>query len=384
MKPFPDRDRDRPKRPARLVVRVAVGLGVLGGAAWIALACSDDPHRRTSAEQALGGGGACAAAPGHLPPPDCDNSDNSRCVPDQGCTINEARCGSKSTCLPIGDNKGKDVLDFRIRRLKIATPAALAGDFIQNNIVTLNIDLAEKSCGEPGKGLFTWLLQVDKKNNTLITGGAPPSTDAIGKGFCFARFDIGTTKVAPFTSKIAFTGDTFRSLEPQKVKIPIFTDTGGVILLPLTDVQVEGVTISDDGNCIGKINPAALDSNCADGADCTKWKTAGALGGFISLEEADGVKIELLGKSLCAFFTGDPIKCARDPQGKILFQGDFCSSDKQPGSCADSMWLAATFAASSVKIFDGKDTVPNCSGAVTAVDAGPDSGPDAADAADGG
>ena len=360
-----------------LATKLALALAGLGGAAWIALACSDDPHLRTSAEQAAGGGGACAAEPGKLPPPDCDNSDNSTCAPNQGCTIDEARCGSASSCLPIGDNKGKDVLDFRIRRLKIATPAALAGEFIQKNIVTLNIDMAEKSCGEPGKGLFTWLLQVDKKNNTLVTGGAPPPTDAIGQGFCFARFNVGTTKVEPITSKIAFTGDTFRLLEQQKVKIPIFTDTGSVILLPITDIQVEGVTISEGGNCIGKVNPAALDSNCADGADCSKWKTAGAIAGFITLEEADAVVIELLGKSLCAFFTGDAVKCARDGQGKITFQGDFCSKDKQPGSCADSMWLAATFAASAAKIFDAKGTVPNCSGAVTPVDAGKDSPSDA-------
>jgi hypothetical protein len=368
--------------PRRLAPRVALGVASVGGAAWIALACSDDPHRRTSAEQARGGGGPCATEPGNVPPSDCDDSDN-KCDPHPGCVIDEARCGSSSTCLPIGDNKGKDVLDFRIRRLKIASPAALASDFIQNNIVTLNIDLAEPSCGEPGKGLFTWLLQIDKKNSTLVTGGSPPSADAIGTGFCFARFDIGGTKIAPITSKIAFTGDTFRTLEPQKVKIPIFTDTGEVIILPITDVQVEAVTVSNDGNCIGSVNPVALDPSCADGADCTKWKTAGAIAGFITLDEADSVRIELIGKSLCAFFSGDPVKCARDPQGKLVYQGDFCSQDKQPGSCADSMWLAATFAASSAKIFDGNGKVPNCSGAITNVDAGKDSGSAAADAADG-
>jgi hypothetical protein len=367
----------------RLVTKIALGLAGVGGAAWIALACSDDPHRRTSPEEAMGGGGACAADPGKLPPPDCDNSDNSACAPNQGCTIDEARCGSASTCLPLSDNKGKDVLDFRIRRLKIATPPALAGEFIQNNIVTLNIDLAEKSCGEPGKGLFTWLLQVDKKNNTLVTGGSPPSSDPIGTGFCFARFNVGPTKIEPITSKIAFTGDTFRLTEPQKVKIPIFTDTGGVIILPITDIQVESVTISDDGNCIGKVNPDALNAQCADGADCSKWRTAGAIAGYITLDEADDVFIDLLGKSLCAFFSGDPVKCARDPQGKLVYQGDFCSKDKQPGSCADSMWLAATFAASAVKIFDGNGKVENCSGAITQPDAGKDSSADAADAADG-
>lgn len=367
----------------RLGPRLGLALVGLGAAAWIAIACTDDPHRRTTPEQARGGGGACAAAPGELPAPDCDSSENV-CESRPGCVIDEARCGSKSTCLPIGDNKGKDVLDFRIRRLKIATPEALAGELIQNTVVTLNIDLAEKSCGELGKGLFTWLLRVDKKNNTLITGGAPPPTDAIGQGFCFARFDLGPTRVEPITSRIELTGDKFRSLDKQKIKIPIFLneDVESVILLPITDVVVDGVTISDDGNCIGHLNEVALDPQCFDDSLCSKWQTSGSLGGYITLEEADQVKIrDLNNKSLCSFLAGEADSCARDGAGKILFKGDFCSTDKQPGSCADSVWLAATFAASAAKIFDGQGTVPGCSGVATGVDAGLDAA-DAADAAD--
>ncbi|MDB5217208.1 MAG: hypothetical protein JWO86_5135 [Myxococcaceae bacterium] len=374
-----------------LAFKIALGASALAAAAWVAIACSDDPHLRTSPEQALGGGGACAAMPGQLPAPNCDNSDNN-CTSHPGCVIDEARCGSKSTCLPIGDNKGKDVQSFRIRRLNIATPQALAGPLIQDTVVTLNVSLAEKTCGEQGKGLFTWLLQVDRKNNTLTTGGAPPPTDAIGQGFCFARFDLGTTKIAPITTKVAFEGDTFHSLEPQKLGIPIFVDQtlNSVIILPITDVKVEGVTISDEGQCIGHLNPLALDSNCMDNSLCAKWQTSGSLGGYITLEEADAVKIAILnGKSLCAFLSGEIDTCARDPGGKILYQGDFCSKDKTPGSCADSMWLAATFAASAAKIFDGQGTVAGCSGVVSGVDAGDegglDAGPDvdAADAADG-
>lgn len=374
----------------RLAVKVALGLAGLGAASWIALACTDDPHLRTTAEQARGGGGACAASPGELPSPTCDSSEN-KCESRPGCVIDEARCGSKSTCLPIGDNKGKDVQDFRIRRLKIATPETLAGELIQNTVVTLNIDLAEKSCGELGKGLFTWLLQVDRKNNTLVTGGAPPPTDAIGQGFCFARFKLGQTDVSPITSKISFEGDKFKTLEPQKVKIPIFLnqDVSSVILLPITDVRLEGVTISDDGNCIGRFNDVALDEKCFDDSLCSKWQTSGALGGYITLEEADQVKIrDLNNKSLCSFLAGEAMDCARDGAGKILFKGDYCSTDKQPGSCADSVWLAATFAASAAKIFDGQGTVPGCSGVATGVDAGAeagtDAGADAADAGDGG
>lgn len=374
-----------------IAFKIALGVAALGAAAWVAIACSDDPHRRTSPEEALGGGGACAAMPGQLPAPNCDNSDN-KCVDRPGCMIDEARCGSKSTCLPIGDNKGKDLQNFRIRRLNIATPEALAGPLIQDTVVTLNISLAEKSCAEQGKGLFTWLLQVDRKNNTLTTGGAPPPTDAIGQGFCFARFDLGETKIAPITTKVVFDGDTFHSTEPQKLGIPIFLDqtVASVIVLPITDVKVEGVTISDNGQCIGHLNPLALDQNCMDDSLCAKWQTSGALGGFITLEEADAVKIAVLNnKSLCAFLSGEIEKCARDPGGKILYQGDFCSKDKTPGSCADSVWLAATFAASAAKIFDGQGTVPGCSGISAGGDAGNEAGldagtdADAADAADG-
>ncbi|MDB4942100.1 MAG: hypothetical protein JWP97_1634 [Labilithrix sp.] len=368
---------------------MALGLAGLGGAACVALACSDDPHLRTSPEQAAGGGGACAATAGKLPPPTCDDSENRCTQAAPACSIDEARCGSASTCLPIGDNKGKTVQDFRIRRLKIATPATLAGDLIQNTVVTLNIDLAEKSCGENGKGLFTWLLRVDRANGTLVTGGAPPPNDAIGQGFCFARFDSGALKVAPISTKIAFEGDTFRSLDPQKLSIPIFLsqDIGSVVLLPISDVRLEGVTISEEGQCIGKLNRQALDSNCFDDSLCSKWKTSGSLGGYITLEEADQVKIrDLNNKSLCSFLSGESDVCARDAQGKIVYKGDYCSVDKQPGSCGDSTWLAATFAASAAKIFDGQGVIEACSGAAAPADGGADaSGADAsADAGDGG
>jgi hypothetical protein len=349
--------------------------------ALVALACEDDPHKRTSTEMATLSGGACEAQPGKLPVPNCDNSDK-KCDPQPGCTIDEAKCGSASTCLPIADNKGKDVLDFRIRRLNIAAPAALAADFIQNTVVTLNIDLPEKSCGELGKGLFTWLLRVDRRNNVLVTGGAPPPKDAFGQGFCFASFEIGPNKVQPITTKIQFEGDTFKSLDVQDINIPIFLsdDIASAIVLPISKAHIEGVTISNDGNCIGKFNPAALDPGCYDDrALCQKWQTAGALGGFITLEKADTVKIrDLNNKSLCSFLSGDAnLTCTRDASGKIAYKGDYCSTDDSPGSCADSVWLAATFAASAAKIFDGKGTVAACSGAVAAVDAGTDAAPDA-------
>lgn len=380
------------RAPSNRFVSILV-LGALGAAATlIALACDDD-HLRTSPEQAAsGGGGACEAKPGELPPADCDNSQKS--CSGSGCAIDTARCGSTATCLPIGDNKGKDVLDLRMRRLNIAAPAPLAGSFIQNNVVNRGIDLAEPTCAENGTGLFTWILRVDKKNNTLLTGGAPPSTDPTGKGFCFASFTLNNTKVEPLNVKIEIKNNTFKTLERASVNIPIFLSEKleSAIILPISDARIENVTVSPDGNCIGAFNAAALDTSCTEDRElCPKWNTAGSLGGFITLEQADAVKIrDLNNKSLCAFLASEAgLVCPRDGAGKITFKGDYCSTDKAPGSCQDSVWLAATFAASAAKIFDGKGTVDGCSGLSTGgLDGGADAdaattdASDAADAAD--
>ena len=355
----------------------AAALGTL-----FAFACTDEEHKRTSSAQAQGGGGACEATPGNLPQANCDNSDK-KCTPTPGCTIDEAKCGSASTCLPTADNKGKDVLDFRLRRLSIAAPASLAADFIQNTIVTLNIDLDAKSCAENGKGLFTWLLRVDRKNNLMTTGGAPPSTDPFGVGFCFANFDLGAIHVSPIQSKIEFTGETFKSTELRNVNIPIFLsqDPASAIVLPISDVRISDVTISEGGNCIGSLNPNALDPSCVDDRSlCQKWNTAGALGGYITLEDAESVKIrDLGGKSLCSFLFGESaLSCPRGADGKIAEKGDYCSTDKQAGSCADSSWLAATFAGAAVKV-DDRNALAACAG-TTAGDAGADAGDAGSDA----
>lgn len=354
--------------------RVWVG-ALLAGAALAFVAC-EDPHLRTTPEQAgVSTAGACVAAPGQFPVANCDNSDK-KCR-GGGCAIDVTRCGSDQTCLPIGDNTGKSVLDLRVRRLNIAAPPALAGNFIQNTVVNLNLDLAERACAESGKGLFSWILRLDRAANTLVTGGAPPATDPFGKGFCFASLAIGNTRVEPIRTNVAFEGDTFRSVEPRDINIPIFLspDPQSAVILPISGVVLRDVTVSEKGNCIGSFNPAALDPSCTDDRSlCAKWNTAGALGGFITLEAADRVTIRDLGnKSLCSFLSStSDLKCARDAAGKIVYQGDYCSTDKQPGSCADSVWLAATFAASAAKIFDDPSS-PGCLGASPA-DAGSDAG----------
>ena len=315
------------------------------------LAC-DDEHRRTAPGQVFGGG-RCEALPGQLPAPDCDSSERA-CSAGQSCTI-AASCGATATCLPLADNTGRDVLDLRIRRLNIASPAVLAGAFIQSTVVNGNLDLAAPQCAESGTGLFSWILRLDMRMNLLTTGGAPPALDPFGKGFCFADLTIGATKISPITTRIERSGNTFRTLEQRDVNIPIYStpDPASALILPISAARIEGATLSADGNCIGRFNPAALDSACTeDRALCSKWATGGALGGFITLENAEKVTIRELGnRSICAYLAAESTPtCARDASGRITFRGDYCSVDHAAGSCADSVWLAATFAASAVTI----------------------------------
>src|SRR5213076_679846 len=99
------------------------------------------------------------------------------------------------------------------------------------------------------------------------------------------------------------------------------------------------VTVSDDGNCIGSFNADALDGTCGeDPSLCAKWNTAGALGAFITLEEADGVHIKEINKSLCAYLAGEAAtKCSREG-GSVAFKGYYCSTDDAAGVCQDSVW----------------------------------------------
>lgn len=367
-----------------------LGLATGGLALVVFGACGFDPPTKNTVEGGGGSGpgGPCKADPGELPSPNCDNSSNDCTQP--GCPIDQSKCGDPGTCLPLADNGGKATLDFRIRRLNIAAPPTLALPLIQNAIVTKNIDLKAKQCGELGNGAFNWLIRIDKAAGTLKTGGAPPVTDFLGQGYCFYDHTTSTgTKVQAAEGPIKFDGDTFSTTTPIKsLPIPIFLagDINNVIVLPITNAVITKVTLSANDNCIGSFQPKALDSDCVDdpGA-CSKWQTAGAIGGYITLEEADSVVVQDLSESLCVLLTKATKdannKCPRDGSGHIIPKGDYCSTTQSGGGCQDSYWLAATFAASAAKINDGS-TTPECQGGGGPVDAGPDvSGDDASDAA---
>jgi hypothetical protein len=276
------------------------------------------------------------------------------------------------------DNTGQPVDNLRIRKLNVTAPPALAKAFIQRSVIDQGI-LLKNVCGEAGDGSFSWLIQWNPSTKQLMTGGAPPTDDPFGKGYCFVNETVNGLTVKPITVNMTQNADgSWSSDNIPKLYVPIYLmgDVHQQIILPLTNSKVENVTLSTDGNCIGSYNPSGVTSpnmsgTCddQDPSSCQRWHTAGSLGGYITLKEADGVNIPQLGKSLCVLLTNGTAAdssgthCAKDSSGNVTAQGDFCSMPGMPGGCQDSSWLAATVAAGAAKITAGSD-VPQCNGSL--------------------
>ena len=353
-------------------MRWGLALGALAGSALAVVACkkstTDEPTSAaaecsTTAPTSV----ACPVLPGEFPPPDCEpTTANAAACGGGGCAIDETRCGSTSTCLPLADNQGRTVLDFRIRRLNIAAPATLAALEFATKVTIPTIELKNSECGEHGSDSWAWLIRLDRANKTLTTGGAPPSPDPFTSGWCFFNSVRSGVTIAPASEipvRLDANGTVFQSGATAKLTMPLFVggDPNGLVLLPINDFAVRNVTLSDNDNCIGSYNPSALNAQCAeDPSTCSKWKTGGAMAGYISLEEADGIQVAAFGKTLCAVLTSEAgTKCARDAGGAITSQGDYCAATRSACGCRDSFWVAATFAASAVLINDGS-SVPEC------------------------
>ena len=341
----------------------------------------------------VGGGGACTTEAGSFPPGNCDDTDESCAAPSPACPTTP--CSQTSPCLALADNGGKGTDDMRLRKLNVTAPSALAQHFIQAGVIDQGINL-HNLCGEGGDGSFSWLIRFDPASGKLTTGGAPPTTDPVGAGYCFVNQNIGGLAVAPITVTMTKGADgSWSSDVIPKLYVPIYVqgDPKNVVVLPLTQSKVQSVVLSTDGNCIGSYNPdgvaAPTSGNiCSDQdpSSCQRWHTDGALGGFITLKEADGVNVQTLGKSLCVLLTGGTsttnggVNCAVDGSGNIVAKGDYCSTTNSPGGCQDSYWLAATFAASAAVINDGSSD-PACNGSMQGSSSGGDGGSGGGDAA---
>ena len=374
-----------------------VGAASIGGIAAL-ISCINEHTRPVSDSGPPTGAIECdGGGPGGFPPANCDPSDNS--CPSTGgtCSIDTAQCGDPTTCLPMADNSKKAVYDFRLRRLLITAPPALTNPavglgLVQTSVIDQGVDLNAPQCGDHGKGAFNWLLRVDPTGDQITTGGAPPSPDPFNTGFCFYRHVLGSLDIEPAQASITFDdAGAFTTAPIALLNVPVFlsadagaADPSNVIILPLRNAVLQQAKLSANNNCIGSFNLQALDPGCniADPSSCSKWHTAGSLGGVMTLEDADKVPLTILPETLCVLLTGtapDPNthKCVRDTGGNIVAKGDYCSTSNKPGDCQDSFWLSATFAGAAVTINDGSSE-PTCQGGGT--DGGSDGGDDAGDA----
>jgi hypothetical protein len=333
------------------------------------------------------GDAACTTAPGQTPSPTCFGKTLTCSPSPKGtCPIDNATCGEK-LCLPMTDNKATaPTYNFRMEQISITAPPSLANETIASLVVDPGVTLDDPSgkCGYgpalPTIGAFSWLLSVDKSTSVVTTGGGSPALDPYKTGYCFVKGSFGDAgiAVAPLPDPVTFTGNTFSSKAPSTgvLNIPIFlgntsADLLAPVILPIRGSKFTDVGLSKDGNCIGDMNPewaATAGSSCADAAasqspieglttGCPKWFTNGSLSGYITLADANAVstKASIGMGTLCGLLT---IGAGKTCTSADLTMGDYCSTSADGKGCTDSVWLAATFAANAVKIYDSK--TPPC------------------------
>jgi hypothetical protein len=360
--------------------RLVTGLVSVVGVAAIVVACGngdDDDTTQTNtdggtgSETSTGGGGGQGAAcgttsPGDLPAATCDISGTT--CSDMGAVscsqTSGPSCDTSSSCLALASNTGTTE-NFRIRALYLAAPKALTFGTVQDGIVTAETELDNATCGQNGSSLFNWLMTIDTSALTLKTGGAPTPSDTSGaSGFCYENDTQDGLAVQPATTTLTKNSDgSYSTATPlADLNIPFgVPDSSAIIVLPLHNVSVNDITVSENGNCIGsyKSSPATA-AGCVDIDGCQRWNTSAALGGYITLAEADKVDVVQIGESLCALLSYDQTgakdtstnDCAKDSSGNYIAKGDWCSTSNSAATatCADSFWLSSTFAASAVTI----------------------------------
>lgn len=283
------------------------------------------------------------------------------------CALTEKCVTADSTCIALVDNAGQAEFGLRMSQILISKPATLAPATFVGGVVGGGVALNDTDCNLAGQGTFSWLLHFDTATNTVCTGGAKPVTDP-ADGFTFVNEMISGFQITPikFTAPELAQG-TFEVEVGQDIVVPIYTaePNSPPVLLPLKKARIIGAKLSSSNNCVGSYDAEALDPLNLCRPDPTQnqftFKNAGKIEGYITLEQADEVIVDLANKTLCAILTGTddgatPIaKCVRDMNGKIDYQGDWCDATNAAADamCADSVALGAEFAASAVKINGG-------------------------------
>jgi uncharacterized membrane protein YgcG len=300
------------------------------------------------------GVGACSGGSG-----DDGTAPTGRCAPtDPSCPALGVEC------LALYDYSGQPSFTLRMAQLSITRPAVLMTDVLYS-IIGDGVNVNLPTCNVSGKGTFCWLMQFDTERGTLLTGGAKPKADPTA-GYCFERDQANSIAPIEVAAPIAADG-SFTAAPIDFLSIPIYLDmtATGLVRLPLHDVRIGG-TVSADQNCIGGFNADGLEpvNNCKPdlGLGIEYFLNGATLEGYILLEDADQVVVEVINQSLCVLLSGDPatygdggdpMRCRRDAGDRIVLTGDWCSTSNSAGGCQDSMRLTAGIAASAVALSDG-------------------------------
>ncbi len=290
--------------------------------------------------------------------------------PATACTPQDPGCNpGQSACAAVETVNGAPDFALKMAHVNFQKPTALAGG-VAKSILQNWLGPQPPVCHIPSF-LLTWVLQFHLAAGTLTTGGAvegagqAPGLQLINKSIDSDGF---VAAMIPATGPLALGSGCDLDVTVGDVNVPVQYDENGAgnIYLPFRHLRFSGGKVTPDHNCIGRYADEKLlpDSSCAPPGGASPYEDGAEFHGMISLEDADKVIIGPLQQSLCVFLSSDPqtygtqdgqfTRCKRDAGNKILLQGDFCAATNQaaqPG-CADAVEVAATFAASGVKMSD--------------------------------
>lgn len=217
---------------------------------------------------------------------------NAGCVPQAAECYAAGPTGPGAECLAKADNTGQTKYQGRLTSILVKAPPALAGAFVQEQVIDKGISLKQPSCFENGDGTFSWLFEIDSTTNKMKTGGSLPVTDPVAGG-CFVKMPGASLPIAPIEVDVTLTANTF-SAKDLDVNVPIFlspTDTSNPIILPLHKVEIQATFNDDSHNCSGKFNGDELDpvNSCAPDTKAIppqrSWTPGGSLKGYITIED---------------------------------------------------------------------------------------------------
>ena len=283
-----------------------------------------------------GNGSACTASVGSAPSSTCDPSDEQGCsaLAGNGCVIAPECTAGDPACEAFTKNSGGIVIDFRMRYIEITAPPSLASNsiglvngapgFFQTDVITKGVDLANApaNCGENGQGLCSTGCCASTRCSTTRSRleARHPARIRSGSGYCFLAMGwSGACRSTPVTIAATLSASQLSSQRASgTLNMPIFLmpmDTTDAVVLPIRGIGFDDVTVSNDGNCIGAVNNAALAGwkrryrtrprrtgpPALDGTRPARWPS-----GYMTLADADKVQV-------VALVAADPLRVPHRP-----------------------------------------------------------------------